>query len=72
MVKRTSILMAAAVLALSCSKTEAPAPEGRPLTVVATIGAEDTKTTYTPEGNIMKVGHRLLEKLGTFIYLKTI
>jgi len=55
MVRRTSILMAAAVLALSCSKTHDPAPEGRPLTVTATIGAEESKTTYTPEGNIMKV-----------------
>lgn len=42
-------------LALSCSKTETPAPQGLPLTVKASIGTEESKTTYTPEGNIMKV-----------------
>ena len=55
MVKRTSILIAAAVLALSCSKTPDPAPQGRPFTVKATIGTPESKTTFTPEGNMMKV-----------------
>ena len=58
MVKTLNTLaLAAAVLAsaLSCGKSEAPEPTGRPLTVMATIGGEESKTTYTPEGNMMKV-----------------
>ena len=56
MVKRAFILTAGILLALalSCGKSETPEPAGRPLTVTATIGT-DTKTTYTPEGNMMKV-----------------
>ena len=58
MVKKLTLALATAVLAacaVSCNKTEAPAPEGRPLTVKATIGTPDTKTTFTPDGNMMKV-----------------
>lgn len=57
MVKHGTLALAGIALAsaLSCNKTEAPAPQGRPLTVTATIGSPDSKTTYTPDGNLMKV-----------------
>ena len=66
MVKTLNILaLAAAVLAsaLSCQKEQTPAPEGRPLAITATVGTPDTKTTFTPQGNMMKVEWEALESI---------
>lgn len=66
MVKRVNTLaLAAAVLAsaLSCQKEQTSAPAGRSLTVTATIGTPDTKTTFTPQGNMMKVEWDALESI---------
>lgn len=58
--KKTLFTLFAAALVLSagvsCNKTEAPATKERtPVTITATIGSgEDTKISYTEEGNVLK------------------
>ena len=58
--KKTLFTLFAAALVLSagvsCNKTDAPATKERtPVTITATIGSgEDTKVSYTEDGNILK------------------
>ncbi len=65
--KKIALIALAAIAALvSCQKNELPAdnarPEGIPMTLNATIG-NDTKTTYTPDGNVLKTSWDAIESI---------